>query len=101
MKKVTESVLAAGAAILERKKFGNSLSCAARRGGSGAVFGFAISQTVAELKMKNAFTGPLPGSDKKNRTRANKFRKNILEELRILENCAHRKQDMMKKWESY
>jgi hypothetical protein len=55
-KKSPRAIFAAAASILKRKKFGNSLSCAARRGGSDAVFRFAIPQTVAELKMKNAFT---------------------------------------------
>jgi hypothetical protein len=75
---------ALGAAILKRKKFKNSLSCARRRRRYSGVFGFAISQKVEKLKFKNPFTGPLPDWNKKNRPGAKKFSKKKAEELSCL-----------------
>jgi hypothetical protein len=87
-KKSPRVLFALDAAILNREKFKNSLSCARRRRRYSGVFGFAISQTVAEWELNNAFTGPFPDSNKKNRPGTKKFCKNKPEELRCWENRA-------------
>jgi hypothetical protein len=84
VKKSPRVLFALGAAILKQQKFKNSLSCARRRRRYSGVFGFAISQTVEKLKMKNPFTGPFPSSNKKNRPGTKKFSKKKAEELSCL-----------------
>jgi hypothetical protein len=84
VKKSPRVLFALGAAILKQQKFKNSLSCARRRRRYSGVFGFAISQTVDKLKINNAFTGPLPDSNKKNRPGTKKFSKKNPEELSCL-----------------